>query len=166
MSGYNIIILLGYVGYWEIIYCNFLTFLNCKSFSQSKTLSASSIISNMIHFSVYSSTFNNFFFLNYLTNKHLAPSSELKIEQIFIILLCKFVFATFIKNVFNKISILGICESIPYCHTKNHDITIHRFFPPTPTNTSFYYRWNSAHSICQPPQSCSFLCNEWMLNLI
>ncbi len=39
----------------------FCHFLNCKSFSQSETLAASSVSSNMIHFSVYSSPFNTFF---------------------------------------------------------------------------------------------------------
>ncbi len=38
-----------------IINCDFLTFLTCKSFSQYKTLSKSSVSSNMIHFSVHSS---------------------------------------------------------------------------------------------------------------
>ncbi len=44
----------------------------------------------MIHFSVYSSPLNNFYCLfYYLTSEHLAPSSGLKSQLIFIILLYK-----------------------------------------------------------------------------
>ncbi len=80
----------------------------------------------MIHFSVYSSSFNNFLLhFYYLTTEHLARSSGLKSQLILIILLYKkgeFVFATFIKNLFDKISIFSIYESIQYRHAKYPDI--------------------------------------------
>ncbi len=69
----------------------FKTFLNCKSFSWSKTLSASSVSSSMIKFSVCSFPLNNFLlhFFYYFTSVHLAPSSGRKSQLIFIILFYK-----------------------------------------------------------------------------
>ncbi len=46
----------------------------------------------------------------------------------------EFVFATFIKNVFNKMSIIGTFELIQYHRAKYRDITMYRFFSPTPRN--------------------------------
>ncbi len=69
---------------------------------------------------------------HFLTSEHLAPSSGLKSQLIFIILLYKkliFLFATFIKNLFDKILIVGIYELIQHCHAKYRNIAMNRFFP-------------------------------------
>ncbi len=114
--------MLTYVGYHKIIYCDFLTFLNSRLISPSKTLSASSISSNMIHFSVFYLPFIIFYCISYnLTTVHLVPSSGLKKSADFYYTITqkgKFVFATFSKILLNKISMLGIH------HAKYCDFTI------------------------------------------
>ncbi len=130
-----IITLLRYVRYCKIIYCNFLNFLNCKSqSSQSQTLSASSVSSYVIHVSVYSSPFNNFL-LHFLKISPVSTQHHQWTEKSTNFFCSKiqkagFIFATFFKNLFNKILILGIFEMIQHHHSKYRDITMYRFFFP------------------------------------
>ncbi len=109
----------------------FYHFFNCKSFPQSKTLLASSVSSNIIHF--------------YLTSEHLAPSSGLKSQLIFIIL--------FYKRLTLRIYLIKYCYLVsmnPYniVMQNNSILRCIDFFSPS--------LWKNPTQLCKDPRWSHF----------
>ncbi len=136
---------------WELQYhtLQFFIFFNCILFSQSKTLSASSVSPNKKKLSVCSCHFNNFllhFFISPPDSEHLAPSSGLKSQFIFYYSVTEnveFVFATFITNVCNKILILGLWIDIILRQQISQNYTV-SIFIPNPESDDFDFFWRGA----------------------
>ncbi len=113
----------------------FSLFWTANHFPKSKTLSASAVSSNITHFLVCLPPLNNFYCIfYYLTSEHFAPSDGLKVNWFLLfyytkgwVCICKF-----IKNLRNKLSILGMYKSLQYCCAK---ITILRCINLLPTPT-------------------------------